>query len=310
MDLGLSSVLAPILEFFNSFIGNFGVSVMVLTILIKTIILPLDMKQRRMTRRMSELQPKLQAINKKYANDAEKRNQKTAELYRKEKINPLSGCLPLLVTWPVLIALFMVLRNIADQELLHMYNLVTAGDWEGFESLMSQSQFLWIRNIWQPDSFISPHGEIFPQSISAAVSLQELKDIPPEAYQAMLQAIADRYGSLYMQTMHFDMILWPSNGLFILPIVTAAGQFFQTKLMSKHQTAVGPNGKPRGRWMQYLFPLLTLFLCATYNAAFAIYWFTSAAYSIIQYALSDYLYKRKQQQIKLDQEQEWGKLGQ
>ena len=66
---------------------------------------------------MSDLQPQISKLQKKYANDKEKLNQKTAELYRKEHISPLSGCLPMLLSFPVLIAMFGAMRMVANTEL-------------------------------------------------------------------------------------------------------------------------------------------------------------------------------------------------
>ena len=96
----INTFLASILSGINVVVNNYGWSIVVFTILIKTILFPLDLKSRKSMRRMSMLQPQVAKLQKKYANDKEKLNQKTAELYRKERINPLSGCLPMLISFP------------------------------------------------------------------------------------------------------------------------------------------------------------------------------------------------------------------
>ena len=85
----------------NNVTNNYGLSVVLFTILMRFALLPLDLKGRASTRKINELKPEMDRINQKYKNDPEKRNRKTAELYQKHGINPLGGCLPLLLQIPV-----------------------------------------------------------------------------------------------------------------------------------------------------------------------------------------------------------------
>ena len=95
----------------DKYVGNFGVSIIIVTILIKIMLLPLTLKQDKSMKEMKKLQPELEKIKEKYANDKQMLNIKTMELYREHKVNPLGGCLPLLLQLPILFALFGVLRN-------------------------------------------------------------------------------------------------------------------------------------------------------------------------------------------------------
>lgn len=88
---------------------NYGVAIILLTILIKTIIYPLTYKQMASMRKMMDLQPKIKSIQEKYKNNKEKANAKVMELYKDNKVNPLGGCLPLLVQMPIFIALYSTL---------------------------------------------------------------------------------------------------------------------------------------------------------------------------------------------------------
>ena len=87
---------------------DFGVAVIVLTVVIRLILYPLMIKSIRSQKILSELQPKIQEIQQKYKNDKEKQTKEMMALYQKEKINPFGGCLPLLVQLPILIALYRV----------------------------------------------------------------------------------------------------------------------------------------------------------------------------------------------------------
>lgn len=86
--------------------NNFALAVAVFTLITRLITLPFTLKQQRSAKAMQELQPELEKLKKKYANDKEKLAQEQMELYRKYNMNPLGGCLPLLLTFPIMIGLY------------------------------------------------------------------------------------------------------------------------------------------------------------------------------------------------------------
>ena len=107
----LKQFLALLLTTTDKYVGNFGVSIIIVTILIKIALLPLTLKQDKSMKEMKKIQPELEKIKKDYAHDKQMLNIKTMELYKEHKVNPLGGCLPLLLQLPILFALFGVLRN-------------------------------------------------------------------------------------------------------------------------------------------------------------------------------------------------------
>lgn len=107
----LKQFLALLLTTTDKYVGNFGVSIIVVTILIKIALLPLTLKQDKSMKEMKKIQPELEKLKEKYANDKQMLNIKTMELYKEHKVNPLGGCLPLLLQLPILFALFGVLRS-------------------------------------------------------------------------------------------------------------------------------------------------------------------------------------------------------
>ena len=107
----LQQFFAFLLTTTDKYVGNFGISIIIVTILIKIALLPLTLKQDKSMKEMKKLQPKIEKIKKDYAHDKQMLNIKTMELYKEHKVNPLGGCLPLLIQFPILIALFGVLRN-------------------------------------------------------------------------------------------------------------------------------------------------------------------------------------------------------
>ena len=107
----LQQFFAFLLNTTDKYVGNFGVSIIIVTILIKIALLPLTLKQDKSMKEMKKIQPELEKLKEKYANDKQMLNIKTIELYKEHKVNPAGGCLPLLIQLPILIALFGVLRN-------------------------------------------------------------------------------------------------------------------------------------------------------------------------------------------------------
>ncbi len=101
--------LAKFLGILYNFVGNFGVAIMLLTLLIKLIFLPLANKSYASMAKMKAVQPEMTAIRERYADDKTKQQQALMELYKKEKINPVSGCWPMLIQIPVFFALYKVL---------------------------------------------------------------------------------------------------------------------------------------------------------------------------------------------------------
>ena len=107
----LQQFFACLLNTTDKYVGNFGISIIIVTILIKIALLPLTLKQDKSMKEMKKLQPELEKIKQKYANDKQMLNIKTMELYREHKVNPMGGCLPILIQLPILFALFGVLRS-------------------------------------------------------------------------------------------------------------------------------------------------------------------------------------------------------
>ena len=118
IDFGIFDFIARpllyVLNFFYSFVGNYGVAIILLTVLIKIIFWPLTQKSYSSMKAMQTLQPEMQKIREKFKNDKERLNREIMELYKNKRVNPLGGCLPMLIQIPVFFALYKVLLgNIA-----------------------------------------------------------------------------------------------------------------------------------------------------------------------------------------------------
>ncbi len=98
-----------LLDVFSKFLGNFGLAILALTVVVKVVFFPLANISYRSMSRMKKVQPKMEAIKKAHADDPQKQQQAIMEMYRQEKVNPLAGCLPILLTIPVFFSLYKVL---------------------------------------------------------------------------------------------------------------------------------------------------------------------------------------------------------
>ena len=115
---------------------NYGVAIIIMTVLVKLILYPLTKKQIESTKAMMEIQPKMKAIQEKYKDDKQRLNMELANLYKSEGVNPLAGCLPLLIQMPIMIGIFYGIRDF---------------------HYAGSASFLWMESISAPDpTYILP----------------------------------------------------------------------------------------------------------------------------------------------------------
>jgi len=140
----LSTAIGFLLTRIYGMVDNYGLSIIILTLLVRLCLLPLYGKQIKETAKMSEIGPKVQELQRRYAADTATRDQKIAELYKEANVNPASGCLPLLIQMPFIMGLFALLRN----PLTYMT--------QDSMIMAVHESFLWIPDLCQPDAWILP----------------------------------------------------------------------------------------------------------------------------------------------------------
>ena len=169
VDYGWLTVIAVplfwVLAWLNRWVGNWGIAIIVLTVIIKLLFYPLSEASYRSMAKMRVLAPKLQKLKDQYGNDRQRMQQAMMEIYKTEKINPLGGCLPIVVQIPVFIALYWVL--LASVELRHAPFM------------------LWINDLAAPDPWF-----ILPVLMGATMIVQtKLNPEPPDPVQAKVMKI-------------------------------------------------------------------------------------------------------------------------
>ncbi len=122
---GAENLLKLFLEQFYSLTGSYGCAIVILTVLIRLLLYPLNKKQMISMQAMQKIQPRLKMLQEKYADDKQKLGEETMRLYKEYKVNPMAGCMPMLVQLPILILLFQVLRkhNFGDATFLGIFKL-------------------------------------------------------------------------------------------------------------------------------------------------------------------------------------------
>jgi YidC/Oxa1 family membrane protein insertase len=142
----IAQPLSYLLTGIYNFANDYGLAIILFTLIVRGCLFPLYATQIKSQMKMSVVQPKIKEIQMRYANNKEEMNRKMMELYREEKFNPASGCLPLLIQFPILLGLYTLLRNPLNFIPEDMVGMILA----------VHDNFLWINDLSQPDPWILP----------------------------------------------------------------------------------------------------------------------------------------------------------
>jgi YidC/Oxa1 family membrane protein insertase len=209
VDYGWLTVIAKplfwLLQFLHGLVGNWGWAIVLLTVLIKAAFYPLSAASYKSMAKMKEVTPRLMALREKYGDDKQKLNVAMMELYKTEKINPLGGCLPILVQIPVFIALYWVLLASAE--------------------MRNQPWILWVHDLATPDPWF-----ILPLLMMATMWIQfKLNPTPPDPIQAkVMAAMPFIFGIMFFMFPAGLVLYWLVNN-----ILSIAQQWYVTKQIAK-----------------------------------------------------------------------------
>ncbi|OXR48199.1 membrane protein insertase YidC [Pusillimonas sp. T2] len=210
----ISKPLFKLMTWLHSFLGNWGWTIVVLTILIKLVFYPLSAASYRSMAKMKQVTPRLQALREKFGDDRAKLNQAMMEMYRTEKINPLGGCLPMVIQIPVFIALYWVLLGSVEMRgapwILWIHDLAARDPWFILPAIMMATMFLQIKlNPTPPDPmqarimmlmplvfggmmFFFPAGLVLYWVVNNAISIAQQRYIMHKLDQETKKAKAHR----------------------------------------------------------------------------------------------------------------------
>lgn len=220
VDYGWLTIIAQpmfeLLKWLHKMLGNWGLAIIALTVIIKGVFFPLSAASYKSMARMKKVAPRLAAMKERYGNDRMKMNQAMMELYKEEKINPLGGCLPIVIQIPVFIALYWTL--LASVEMRHA------------------PFYGWITDLSAPDTLFGtipginmPIG-LLPIVMAASMFIQtKMNPTPPDPIQAKMMAIMPIVFSIFFFFFPAGLVLyWVVNN-----VLSIAQQWQITKMIER-----------------------------------------------------------------------------
>jgi YidC/Oxa1 family membrane protein insertase len=223
--------LGYLLSFIYDVVSQYGFTIIIFTIIVRLCLFPLYAHQMKGSQRMKEMQPKQKAIQQKFAHDKQEMQRRLMEFYKEEGYNPMSGCLPLLIQMPILMGLFMLLRN--------------PGVYLGGDAKMvmaAHEGFFWINDLGTPDPWILPIVAGLTTFATYSVSQMGMGSMPGQENQTQGM----------MKIMKYDfpiMIFWMAKTFPAgLALYWATGNFFmmgQSRIMHVWMNRGKEKGKGR-----------------------------------------------------------------
>ncbi len=249
-------------------VGNYGWTIILFTLITKLLLFPLTLKQQKSMKKTQALQPKLLQLQEKYKYDKEKLNQETMKLYQEAGVNPMGGCLPMLIQFPILIALYNIIRKPISYVMMLSNDTISAiyerihGTTASFAQINQISLANEMRAGYDKVSeFIASHDlinfDFFGLDLSVTPSIQYISE-------------------------HLIYIL--------IPLVAGGTTYLVSQLSTKMSATGGKEDNPAAssmKTMNYLFPLMTAWFSITLPAGLGLYWTVSNLFQIVQMYLTN-----------------------
>ncbi len=254
-DLIITTPLGYILTFIYSLVKNYGLTIIIFTIVVKLLLMPLLIKQQKSMVATQKLQPELAKIQKKYANDKQRLNEETMKLYQENNVNPAGGCLPLLIQFPIIIGLYQVI----NRPLLYIMNL-------SLETIAKITELLGFS--WTGKSEI-------------AIA---------KAMESNLGLLAEKLGQDFSDLIinfdffGLDLSMTPSfsrfDALWLIPILSALFAYLSGVVSSKLSGNAQANDQMKS--MNVIMPLMSAYFCFIMPSGVGIYWIMSSLLQVVQ----------------------------
>ncbi len=274
----LSDIFGILLKWCYNLINNYGIAIILFTILSKLIILPFQMKSKKSMLEMNRLQPKLKELERRYKNDKEKYSMEVSKLYKKEGVSMFGGCLPLLITLPIMIGLYSVVRQpltyifgITTDQIAKMAEVLTAnGVTQGITGAAAKSAYMLEMGV---ASYVKDYGNLFTE-------------------------IAPNLNGVNFEFLGIDLAAIPNfkyiTPLWIIPILSGVTSWFSGWLMRRSQGApVNEQTKQTNGLMNVMMPAMSVYIAFVVPAGLGLYWIISNILSAVQEPLLTLYYKKK-----------------
>ncbi len=285
---------AWILRVFYEMTGSYGWALVLFTIVVKLITLPFQMKSKKSMMRMNLFQPQMKEIQTKYANNPQRMNEEMQLLYTREGVSPMSGCLWSFLPFPILIALYSIIRQpithfmlLSKDVVQSVYNAVEAAgaDISAIASMKDGAAV-----VKDGLTQLQAYGEITLVRVA-----QELGVTLPDGWIHMDFSFL----GLDLTVMPGDVWKefftggWPVIGVVLIPFISAALSFIQSKVsMAGNVSTQGNDPTARtSRMMIWMMPLMSVWICFTLPAALGVYWIVNSLLYAVQEKILTKYYK-------------------
>mgnify|MGYP000133333772 CR=1 FL=1 len=255
---------------FYSLTGSYGLALILFTLVVKLVILPFQLKGKKSMLRMNRMQGKIKDIQTRYANNKQRQQEEMANLYAQEGVNPMSGCLWSFLPFPILIALYYIIRtplryfmSLSNEVIAKITELaVSLGYVSGASGQASAYDQIYLAK------FIHDNWSSFEGKFDGLIDLN---------YNFLSMDLSAVPKDLFSQ---FPSGGWPVIGIMLMPLISAALQFLMTRISMKTNGNSNMNGSSKA--MLYMMPLMTVWMGYILPAALCVYWIANAAFSCIQ----------------------------
>ena len=279
--------------------GNYGWAVILFALAVNLILLPFMAKSKKSTMKTTRLQPRMQELQKRYGqdpNNQQKYQQEMQKLYKEEGINPMSGCIWSLIPFPILIALYSVIRQplarmmfVSDDVITAITNFVTEAGWytasTGTASAYGEIQIVKIMHEHWSDVIASLQ--------SSGLDISKLIDID---FSFIGLNLGDQpKWNFFMNTDWSDVSVWlPALGLFLIPFVSAFLSWASMKIsMAMNPTGGVEKTQQSMNSMNLIMPLMSVYICFVMPAAMGIYWIANSVFGMIRDYVLTVIYKKQ-----------------
>ena len=256
--------LGWVLYFFYSLVQNYGLALVLFTVLTRLILLPLAVNQQKGMVKMAMFRPKMEEIQKKYAKNPQKMNEEMTALYAREGYNPLSGCLPMLIQLPILFGLIDVIYN----PLTHLLRM----DASVIDSATTIAQQVL--------------GQAGMSRYSAEMSIIHAVAENASAFSTLGEGFVSAIQNFDFTFFGLDLGVTPSfalNVYLLIPVLSCLTSFLMMRLTMKNSVAASdPSTAKMNKSMSFITPLLSLWIGFEVPAGVGIYWLMSNILAIFQ----------------------------
>ncbi len=279
--------------------GSYGWALVLFTVVIKLVLLPFQMKSKKSMMRMSRFQPMIKEIQTRYKNNSVKMNEEMQKLYAEEGVNPMSGCLWSFLPFPILIALYSIIRQPITRFMMLtnevMETVVEAVSETGFDMSAIATIKDGVMSVKDGLTQLQPYGQI--TLVKAAQEAQKLGVSLPEGWINMDFSFLGLDLTLIPQNVIGQITTggWAVIGVLLIPIVSGALSFWQSKVSMASNPASSDPSDPTARstrMMMWMMPLMSLWIGFTLPASLGVYWIANSVLMLVQEKVLNKYFKK------------------